>query len=151
MSHRKPPERRQRRNKPRSVSLAPRGAQPIPEPGNWLQPTREAWSTFWRDGVAQVVQSADEPSLRRLFELYDSRARLWAAFTKRPYVEGSRGQPRLNPLGPFCLALDAQIQRIERAFGITPAARAALGIQFSAAKKSLDELAREAQERARGE
>ena len=97
-----------------------------------------------RDGMAKLTQPADGEALRRLFALYDARERTWRLFLKNVYVRGSKGQQVLNPMGAFALQLDARIERLEAAFGITPKARLQLGITFGEAKKSLEDLAREA-------
>ena len=118
-------------------------AVPLPESG-WLARTRSAWTTFWREGIAKLTQPADGEALRRLFALYDARERTWRLFVKAPYVRGSKGQQVLNPMGTFALQLDARIERLEQSFGITPKARLQLGITFGEAKKSLEDLARDA-------
>jgi hypothetical protein len=149
VSHKKPDSRRQRHGEPpRLAVIRPdthAATVPVPD-ARWLSPTRSAWTAFWRHGLAQLTEVVDEVAVRRLFGLYDARARVWALFLKEPLTLGSTRQKTVNPLGPFALALDARIEHIERAFGITPKARAALGITFAEAKKSLTELARDAAE-----
>lgn len=150
MSRKKAEDRRLRHGeRPRfGVIRVPRAqSQLMPVPpaeSGWLVRTREAWTTFWRDGIAKLTQAADAEPLRRLFCLYDARERTWRLFVKNPYVRGSKGQQVLNPMGTFSLTLDARIERLEQAFGITPKARLQLGITFGEAKKSLEDLARDA-------
>lgn len=147
MSRKKPTERRQRHGEtPRlAVIRLDRRAPPVPSPeSGWLLRTKAAWATFWREGIAQLAQPADGEALRRLFALYDARERCWRLFLRRPNVTGSKGQTVLNPMGDFALKLDARIERLERAFGMTPAARLSLGIAFGEARKSLEDLARDA-------
>jgi len=149
VSRKKPPERRQRHGeRPRLTVM--RAVRPVsrsndPEPG-WLPATRRAFATFWQQEIAQLAQPVDGLAVRRLFALYDGRERAWRLFLKSPYIRGSTGQQVLNPMGAFALQLDARIAPIERAFGITPKARLQLGITFGEARRSLEDLAREAHE-----
>ena len=148
MSHRKPDERRPgHREAPRLTVVRANGGRlttPEPESG-WLARTRAAWSTYWRDAVSTLSQPADAEALRRLFALYDARERTWRLFLKAPFTRGSKGQQVLNPMGAFALQLDEKIGQLERGFGITPRARLQLGITLGEAKRSLSDLAREAQ------
>lgn len=150
MSRRKDQETRLRRNKEAPLTIirtdgpgerAP--AVPGPEPG-WSVATRTAWRTYWRDGLAQLTTPVDGVAVRRLFALYDARERLWQLFLRHPLATGSKGQEVMHPAGAFALAIDARVERMERAFGVTPKARAALGITFAEARASLEDLAREA-------
>ena len=149
MSRKKLPEQRQRHGETPQLAVIRATTRPVnvptPEAG-WLARTRTAWTAFWRDGIAQLVTPVDGEAARRLFGLYDARQRFWAVFLKAPYSRGSTGQQVLNPAGAFALQLDARIERLERAFGITPAARLQLGVTLGEAKRSLDDLAREAAE-----
>jgi phage terminase small subunit len=156
VSERKPPDRRQRRAKPRVLVLHPpstprargKGREAAP---HWTPATTAAWAAFWGQPLARAVEPIDVAALRRLFDLYDERERTWAAFRKQRFVEGSQGQPVLNPAGRYALELEATIERLERAFGVTPRARLQLGISWSSVQKSLDDLNREANERGAGD
>jgi len=106
----------------------------------WLRQFRDAWVNFWRSDLASLVQPLDEVAARRLYALYDERERAWRAYRKRRFIAGSQRQPRLNPLGSFALQLDAQIGRVEKAFGIGPRSRAQLGLAIGGLKKTLDDL-----------
>ena len=150
MSRKKPADRRLRHGEGpglkviRVSSVQSLSIRVPPAECGWMARTRTAWATFWRDGMAKLTQPADGEALRRLFALYDARERTWRLFLKNVYVRGSKGQQVLNPMGAFALQLDARIERLEAAFGITPKARLQLGITFGEAKKSLEDLAREA-------
>jgi hypothetical protein len=71
---------------------------PAPESG-WSVPTRAAWRTFWRDGLARLTTPVDAVAVRRLFALYDARDRLWQLFLKSPRGMGSKGQEIMHPAG----------------------------------------------------
>jgi hypothetical protein len=59
----------------------------------------DAWRTFWRHGIAQLVAPIDVLAIRRLFALYDARERTWRLFLKNPLTPGSKGQLTMHPLG----------------------------------------------------
>lgn len=144
-AHRKPPGTQQghRSHQPAAVlALHAKGEPPEP-PAGLLVATREAWAGFWTSPLAALVIPADLPSLRRLFELYDERARAWRGYRRHRLVEGSQGQPVINPLAKAAAAFDAEVRQLEDRFGLTPAARLKLGIRLGRAAKSLEDLARE--------
>jgi len=144
VSHRKPPGRRQNRTKARLTLV--RGAQPAkratpPAPAGLLRRTQDAWRAFWGSDVADLVQDQDLEAVLRLFELYDERIRLWRAFRKTRLVAGSKGQPALNPVGPFAVALGREINALEKQLAITPRARIQVGLQVLEAREGLEDLA----------
>jgi len=139
-AHRKPADRRQRRNRPPEL-VAPPKAMPTPAPPAGLTAaTKRAWATFWESDVARVVESTDLPALTRLFELHQERSELWRAYQEERLVKGSKGQPVLNPLAKMLAQVTSEIRTLEAAFGLTPAARVRLGLHFAAATKTLREL-----------
>lgn len=142
----KPEHLRQRRNRPAApVSLvAVRSSRPPAAPVGMLQAQRSSWQAFWRSPLALAVdEAADLPALRRLWQIRDRRDRYERALRKQPIVAGSQGQPRANPLHQEIARLDAEIRQLEEKFGLTPAARARLGIQLGQARKTLEELNRQ--------
>ena len=93
--------------------------------------------------LAEVVElGTDQPAITRLFTLYDERERAFRGYKKRRLTLGYKGQPVLNPLGRMMLQLDEEIRQLEDRLGLTPRARLQLGITFSEAAKSLDDLNR---------
>ena len=143
----KPPARRQRRNQKaatlRIVKGAGKLANPPAAPKHWYKKTRDAWSTFWRSELAQIVEpDTDGPAIERLFSLYDERERAYRGYQKARLVVGSQGQLVLNPLARMMTALDAEIRQLEDRLGLTPKSRLQLGITFGEAAKSLDAINR---------
>lgn len=59
---------------------------------------------------------------------------------KEPTVTGSQGQPVVNPLARRLADLETQIARAEVQFGMTPKARADLGLSAAGAAKTAQEL-----------
>ena len=99
-----------------TTALEVRAEIPEPPPG-MLAATRAQWADFWTADVAKLVTSGDLPALRRLFSLYDERARLHTAGKRQRLVTGSTGQPVLNP-STWCL-LRSDAWGIYRAFLIS--------------------------------
>jgi P27 family predicted phage terminase small subunit len=58
-------------------------------------------------------------------------------------VRGSKGQQVLNPLARAVATFDAEIRALEDRFGLTPQARARLGVVFGEAHRSLEQINRE--------
>lgn len=107
---------------------------PIPEPPPGLSAKSvERWGAFWRSKLAGYVDvGADLHRLERWIADVDEFDRLREAYDRKPTVEGSKGQPRLNPLASRLGVLERQIKDAEGQFGMTPAARLKLGISFGA-------------------
>src|SRR5437773_1896083 len=93
---------------------------------DWSATTRAAWRAYWRDDVSVVAREVDMPSLRRLFGMYDQRARAQQIVDEALVVRGSTGQVRTNPLADHVLKLETAIVRLENEFGLTPMARSRL-------------------------
>lgn len=141
----KPPDQRQRANRPHNLGVIPGGltvVAPNP-PEGVLQPTRDAWDRYWGSDLAKLCEpDTDGEAIARLFTLYDQRRRAFDASKSQLLVEGSQGQPVLNPLVKYVESLDKEIRALEDRFGLTPKARLALGIAFGEMTKSLDDLNR---------
>lgn len=113
----------------------------MPTPG-WLRATKESWATHWTGPLVSVyLPATDEAVIRRLFGLRDERERMMRAIRRARLVEGSRGQPRANPLYAQVAAFDAEIRQLEDRVGLSPRSRLALGIQLGRAQASLADLA----------
>lgn len=144
-AHRKPAELRAD-NKPyrQRFELVPgeRIVTPAP-PKGLLAVTVQEWATFWESPLARYVAGADLGDLVRLFRLKDERERAYRGFRKERLVLGSKGQPVLNPLGAYVLQLDAELRQLSDRFGLSPKARAHLGIDLGKAKRTLEDVNRD--------
>lgn len=101
----------------------------VPSPRDeWREDTKQAWQTYWASDLAILALSVDAPSITRLFGMYDQHARAMEVVSKALVVKGSTGQLRTNPLADHALRLDAAILRLEGELGLTPGARARMGI-----------------------
>jgi len=105
---------------------------PIPTaPAGLSTKSTERWNAFWRSKLAAYVDpGADAHRLERWIMDVDEYDRVREAYDKAPTVDGSKGQPRLNPLASRLNTLEKQIREAENQFGMTPAARLKLGISF---------------------
>jgi P27 family predicted phage terminase small subunit len=146
----KPAERRQRRNERTSTDRAGVGLvaitggklDPPPAPAGLLKRTREDWAAFWASPLGTLVVAADVPALRRLFTLYDERARAYRGLREFGRLIDLEHGGKLNPLAGYLKSCDAEIRLLEDRFGLSPIARLRLGVALGEAAKSLDELNR---------
>jgi P27 family predicted phage terminase small subunit len=115
---------------------------PAPPPG-LLKSSREHWEAFWRSPIAQAVEAdADGYALQRWIEAVDERDRVRRVLKRSRLVEGSQGQPVLNPLATYLANLVREIALAETAFGMTPMSRLRLGIAIGQARMTAAELNR---------
>lgn len=133
MTARKPPERRQNRETADvtdEVTGGP-GAEdgPPPAPRHLSEEIERAWGVFWAmKPLSRKVGDADMRPLMRLFQLYEIYELSINAFMAEPWVTGERGKLVAHPGWSTANAAMRQILPLERGFGITPKARAELGI-----------------------
>ena len=114
---------------------------PAPLNGKWRLETAALWQAFWTAPIAQVVdRESDMPRLLRWIVYWDEWFRAVRALRRRRMVEGSMGQPVVNPLSAYIAAVEARIERIEEKFGLTPLDRMRLGISFGEAHRSLADM-----------
>lgn len=141
----------------RSLTLLPAEQLEVPDPpANLLKKARETWAAFWRSDVARAVQPSDHRRLFRWIEAVDQLERLREQLKKQGmFTEGSKGQPRLNPLLSELRYLEGVIDKVEEQFGMTPQARLRLGLdvdpdagKIGGGVDALNRAMREAMERA---
>jgi len=114
----------------------------IPQPPKGLdRRLRRAWRAFWESSVAQVASEVDGPIIRRLFELYLQREHALKAVEAGMFMKTPTGV-RVNPALDALLKLEGVILRLENEIGVTPMARARLGIAVGDAVLTAAELNR---------
>jgi P27 family predicted phage terminase small subunit len=79
------------------------------------------------------VSDADRLPLVRLFQLYEIYSRSIRDFMLEPYVTSERGTTVAHPAWNVANAAMRQILPLEKQFGVTPKARAELGITLDLA------------------
>lgn len=153
---RKLTEKRQNRETKDVVLLAPGDNElAIPEPPVKLNvKALRQWAGFWRSPVASAVNlDSDGFSIERwityVHEWYDCTKALSKPVKDENgkivssdslLVLGSQGQLVLNPLAKHRQFLETALSALEKQLGLTPAARAQLGINLNTYKKSTNEL-----------
>lgn len=141
--NRKPALLRQRRGTPELGVIEGGGSSVAPEadPG-WLDETVADWETLWSSELAGWVRETDVPGVRRLFGWRDRQERasrradaLRVEADREPMVEGSQGQPVVNPAYKLAdradadaLAMEGRIVALEDRLGLSPRARLNLGV-----------------------
>lgn len=112
-----------------------------PKPSKLLKSTDEAWERFWESDVAAVVTPSTWPAVSRYFTYLDELQRAVKVLRDgHRLVEGSRGQVRLNPLADYMNRLEEKVGRLETELGLTPMARARLGIAVGQARLTAAEV-----------
>ena len=141
---RKPPEERVRGSRTPTFSVEPGRVGPVPpHPDDFTAETIARWEAFWKSDVAQVVDATtDMPAVLRLFRAYQRHDHLTAEVTKRPFVQGSKGQPVVTPAAKLLDTTTREIERMEDRFGLTPKSRLQLGIEDKSTGPSIDDLNR---------
>ena len=143
MRTKKSPERRQGRGT-KDIGVLPQ--IPVSEasipvaPAHLSERWKSSWAVFWSSPFSQLVAPAQHPAVERLFGLYDERERMDAFIRQEPMLAGSQGQPVVNPMYRQRTAADAEIRQLEDRLGLNPRSGLQLGIQFSEAARSLEEL-----------
>lgn len=134
MTGRKPSDRRQNRETkdlPPEESWPEGAIEPPQAPPGLSEDIEAAWVAFWRLApLSRRVSDADLLPLMRLFQLYEVYRRSIGDFMDQPYVEGERGKLVAHPGWSIANAAMRQILPLERQFGVTPKARAELGVSL---------------------
>ena len=146
----RPDRERQGHRASKAIEVAPAtDTVSVPNPPAGLLPsTLDAWHAYWRSSPAQVATEADHQAILRLFVLADEFRRCTQAVrsTNERVVEGSVGQVKMNPLSDYALKLEAAIGRLETELGLTPMARARLGLTIGQARLTAADVNRMALE-----
>lgn len=147
---RKPADRRQNRVTRDVVNLSlggvetsPVGRVDTPKPPIPVgAKARRYWEAFWRSPVAQAVSpDADAFLLARWIVYVQEWEEATVTLRKEGMtVEGSTGQTTLHPLARHRQNVETAIFAIERELGLTPKARATLGIAVNEYKRGAAEL-----------
>ena len=152
--------RQRRDNLPAVTALADVEIERPPAPQHLLWSSRQLWARFWGSVVAQAVEiNADYGSIRRWIRAHDELERLRRRVLEPQsvdepdsvMVEDSRGREILNPLYRRIRALEGEILALEDRFGMTPLARARLGLMANTAQLTAEELRRRLDQGENGE
>lgn len=147
-----------KRDDERQTNRAPVRATGTPEheqhvlpaaPKGMLKRTRDQWVTFWESDLVRVTALPDLAPITRLFRYYDEwnrlhdehEARLRAGGAEAVVTYGSQGQQVAHPLPKRLNELEGLISKLEDKLGITPMARARLGIALGLQEQTWQQVA----------
>ena len=139
----KPVDRVQRRNKPKTPDkqVVNINTAKVPKPPVLPAALKDEWNTLWQsDLAAHWNQDSDLLAMRRLFGLYKRLAKYEQEGDRSAVTEGSTGQLTMHPLLKAADTLRPQILALEDRFGLTPMARLKLNISLGDSVISLDEM-----------
>lgn len=101
---------------------------------------KNAWLGYWSSPMAQVSTQADVVVVTRYAKAVDEYFEAMKAFEKERTVDGSQGQPRLNPLATWITSREQVLVALEDRLGLSPLARMKLGLAIGEAHRSLSEM-----------
>lgn len=133
MAVKKPADRRHNRHTSdlAPVVVMPGTANHLPVASvDWADEVQQAWGELASSPLAQHYRPTDLPSLRRLFDLRDRLISAQRKFDEDPVVAGSMGQQVMSPWAVEVHRLEAEIQKLEDRFGLTPLSRLRLGVTY---------------------
>lgn len=151
-ARKKPPGSQQGHRKQTGLELVvgagPVEVPPAPKPaGGLLKSSEKLWESYWKSISAQAALDVDQLGVaERWIVAHDEWVRATNAFRRKRIVEGSQGQPVLNPLASYIASREATLAKCEAELGLTPMARLKLGIAVGQAKMTAAELNRMTQE-----
>jgi P27 family predicted phage terminase small subunit len=111
----------------------------IPEPPEHLHASgRQHWARVWTQARAWVCQ-VDAGAVLRYCECFDMRDLMIRQIIAEGFtVTGSTGQPVAHPLLSRVEAVNAELRLLETQLGLTPSARAQLGVAEVKLRSQLD-------------
>jgi hypothetical protein len=113
-----------------SIALLPSDVKRVvPRCPRGLTAGARAWyAAFCQDPISQMITPAAWPKVQRLAVLLSKREVVEKELWDKPTVEGSMGQPTINPLLALLKELNREIEKIEAGIGLLPQDRMRLGI-----------------------
>jgi P27 family predicted phage terminase small subunit len=108
-----------------------------------------AWTNLWQADIARYIHASDMPTVHRLFRLYQEFEDALERYQLAPAVKGSQGQLRVNPFLDAAMKIETAIHRLENEVGLTPMARARLGLTTAAGHLTVEQINAMAERRAR--
>jgi hypothetical protein len=130
--------------RPQRAPVVPVAGRVVAPPAatSWLKTTKQEWEALFSSDLGRTVDGTSLPGLMRLFEMRDLQRRAWIRYKRRPYVDGSQGQPVANPAFGEAMTLERAIVALEDRYGVSLKAMANLGVAVGQAKLTAAELNR---------
>tara|TARA_B100000029_G_scaffold421481_1_gene427787 strand:+ start:27 stop:545 length:519 start_codon:yes stop_codon:yes gene_type:complete len=101
---------------------------------------RQEWDEYWASPAGAAARPEDKPAVVRLFKLRANFEACLNFAAEEPQVVGSTGQVRPNPFFDTALKIEAALVRLENELGVTPKARAALGLTAASAQLTVAQI-----------
>ena len=116
-----------------------------PKPPKGMLPvTRQAWVEYWDSPVARAADGVDLPVIIRLFQYRDELTRLSKAWNKLEpaamWPLSASGVPGHHPMRARMEKLEVSVLNLEDQLGLTPKARARLGIELGNAELTWNQV-----------
>ncbi len=116
---------------------------PPATPRGLLARSRGIWDRFWGCELSDHVdRGADLYRVERWIRAVDELERAWRTYRSARLVTGSMGQVRINTIWRVVQDCEAFVAKAEEQLGMTPLARARLGLTLGQAGNTLEELNR---------
>lgn len=128
-------------NGQRAVLTEPGEKFPIPDECDQPEAV-EAWDNYWNDPVSSVVTEVDHSVLIRWITMVNRYFKLMKEADESPVISTTSNGNLAHPLYKVALAMENQIERLESKLGISPSARARLGIQILGQEQAKQNLQR---------
>lgn len=95
----------------------------------------QRWKSYWHSDVARAADPATDLHLiERWICDVDEYERIRPKVAKRRMAKGSTGQLKLSPMVSYLETIRARIEKAENALGLSPRARAQLGLTLASAQ-----------------
>jgi len=107
------------------------------------------WQQLWSSSVSRAWDVAVDGIV---VERYLDTFRRWTAAKEQlerlnsPITMGSQGQPVLHPITRYIDSLESRLAQLEKELGLTPMARARLGLTIGTAQLTAEQINRMARE-----
>lgn len=123
----------------------------IPEAeASWLPEIAEQWQDFWTTDLSNAIDKAQLPVLKRLFRLRNEHQMLLDIAMQEDYfTAGSTGQLKIHPARDELRKLEPLIVALEDRLGLSPKAKANLGLATGQAMLTVEHLNALAREKAK--
>ena len=106
----------------------------------WLKESERLWERYWTSSVCQAIEGADLTIAEQWITAHDEWKRATRAVRKERTVDGSMGQPVMNPLAAYAKTQADEMRKCGASLGIGPKERVALGLEVGKGKLTAAQL-----------
>ena len=117
---------------------------------SWLPEIQEQWQDFWTTDLSNAIDKAQLPVLKRLFRLRNEQQIFIELAAREDYFSnGSKEQLKIHPARDEIRKLEPLIVALEDRLGLSPKAKANLGLATASTMLTVEHLNAEARERSK--